>query len=45
LERKFRVSAGAIIIRNDEILLVRTLNSEGKDFLGVCLSNGRLAAS
>jgi 8-oxo-dGTP diphosphatase len=33
LERKFRVSAGAIIIRNDEILLVRTLNSEGKDFL------------
>ena len=33
MERKFRVSSGAIIIRNDEILLVRTLNSEGKDFL------------
>jgi 8-oxo-dGTP diphosphatase len=39
LERKFRVSAGAIIIRNDEILLVRTLNSEGKDFL-VALGGG-----
>jgi 8-oxo-dGTP diphosphatase len=33
LERKFRVSAGAIIIRGDEILLVRTLNSDRKDFL------------
>ena len=33
MERKLRMSAGAIIIRGDEILLVRTLNSGGKDFL------------
>ena len=33
MERKFRVSAGAIVIRGDEILLVRAKNSEGKDFL------------
>ena len=33
MERKFRVSAGAIIIRGDEILLVRTKNSDGNDFL------------
>ena len=33
MERKFRVSAGAIVIRGDEILLVRAKNSEGYDFL------------
>jgi 8-oxo-dGTP diphosphatase len=33
MERKFRVSAGAFIIRNNEILLVRAKNSEGNDFL------------
>ena len=33
MERKIRVSAGAIIIREDEILLVRTKNSDGRDFL------------
>jgi hypothetical protein len=39
MERKFRVSAGAIIIRGDEILLVRAKNSDGNDFLV-----GRVAA-
>jgi 8-oxo-dGTP diphosphatase len=33
MERKFRVSAGAIVIRGDEILLVRTKNSDGSNFL------------
>jgi ADP-ribose pyrophosphatase YjhB (NUDIX family) len=33
MERIFRVSAGAIVIRGDEILLVRAKNSEGNDFL------------
>jgi len=33
METKFRVSAGAIIIRDDEILLVKAKNSDGKDFL------------
>jgi ADP-ribose pyrophosphatase YjhB (NUDIX family) len=33
MERKIRVSAGAIIIREDEILLVRAKNSDGNDFL------------
>jgi len=33
MERKFRVSAGAIVIRGNEILLVRAKNSEGNDFL------------
>jgi ADP-ribose pyrophosphatase YjhB (NUDIX family) len=33
MERKFRVSAGAIVIRGYEILLVRAKNSEGYDFL------------
>jgi ADP-ribose pyrophosphatase YjhB (NUDIX family) len=33
MERKFRVSAGAVTIRGDEILLVRAKNSDGHDFL------------
>ena len=33
MEREFRISAGAIIIQEDKILLVRYNNSAGKSFL------------
>jgi 8-oxo-dGTP diphosphatase len=33
MEREHRISAGAIVIKEEEILLVRYLNSSGKSFL------------
>lgn len=33
MERELRVSAGAIVIKDNEALLVRAKNSDGGDFL------------
>jgi len=45
MEREFRISAGAIVIQEDKILLVRYKNSYGKSFLvgpggGVLINEG-----